>query len=398
MRFWTAFCFILLASAASAAGDRLEDWLREGKPLIDLRFRVETVDQEGFDEEALAATLRARIGFQTGVVRGWSFLVEFEHIGVLGGETYNDTANGRLNRPVVADREDTELNRAHLDFEFGRKQRLILGRQRIILDNHRFIGNVGWRQNEQTFDAALWQNNAWDGLKWTLGYIGNVNRIFGDHHPNPARAETRMRNAVIHAQTDKLPWLTLSAFAYLFENEDAPLASHRNLGFFGRGQWPKDGAALVYDASFVAQDDYRDGADAIDAEYAMLGAGGKWGGLTAKLTYESLGGDGAYGFATPLATLHGFNGWADLFLATPADGLIDLFASLSYAWNDWRAVAVFHQFESDRGSRDYGDELDILLSWKPRKWGGGGLKYADYRADGFAVDTRKLWLFAELKW
>jgi hypothetical protein len=31
---------------------------------------------------------------------------------------------------------------------------LTLGRQRINLDDQRFVGSVGWRQNEQTFDAV----------------------------------------------------------------------------------------------------------------------------------------------------------------------------------------------------------------------------------------------------
>ena len=33
---------------------------------------------------------------------------------------------------------------------------------------------------------------------------------------------------------------------------------------------------------------------------------------------------------TPLATLHAFNGWADMFLTTPANGLQDLYFRASY--------------------------------------------------------------------
>ncbi len=388
--------WFVAASAWAGSGDGLPDWLRDGELQYDFRYRMESVDQDGFDEDALANTLRARVGFASGKFHGWSFLVDFEHIAVLGGETYNDTANGRFDRPVVADREDTELNRAHLNYDFGKKQRLILGRQRIIFDNARFIGNVGWRQNEQTFDAALWRNKAWDGFTLTLGYMNNVNRIFGDHHPNPARAETRMNNALIHGQFAKKPWLTLSVFGYLFENKDAPAASHRNIGFYGRGQWPEGGRAAIYEASFVQQDRYRDGADFIDADYSSVAAGVKWNGLTAKLGLETLGGDGAYGFATPLATAHGYNGWADLFLATPADGLEDLYASVAYARDAWRATAVFHRFDADNGGRSYGEEWDALLAWRPGKWG-CGVKFADYQAERFGVDTRKLWLFVELR-
>ena len=45
--------------------------------------------------------------------------------------------------------------------------------------------------------------------------------------------------------------------------------------------------------------------------------------VTVKAAYESLEGNGARGFSTPLATLHAFQGWADVFLNTPADGVDD---------------------------------------------------------------------------
>src|SRR3546814_12023345 len=41
--------------------------------------------------------------------------------------------------------------------------------------------------------------------------------------------------------------------------------------------------------------------------------------------YEVLGSDaGVFAFQTPLATLHKFQGWADLFLTTPSAGVRDL--------------------------------------------------------------------------
>ena len=55
--------------------------------------------------------------------------------------------------PVVADPESYEINRLQLTNTSIIDTTITLGRQRIVLDDHRFVGNVGWRQNEQTFDA-----------------------------------------------------------------------------------------------------------------------------------------------------------------------------------------------------------------------------------------------------
>ena len=50
---------------------------------------------------------------------------------------------------------------------------------------------------------------------------------------------------------------------------------------------------------------------------------------------------------------------------------------------------VFNQ--EDHGGSDYGHEFDASVSYPLWKGVTGLLKVADYRSDGFASDTRKLW-------
>ena len=45
---------------------------------------------------------------------------------------------------------------------------------------------------------------------------------------------------------------------------------------------------------------------------------------------EYLEGNGTIGFSTPLATLHKFQGFADVFLTTPASGITDAYGKLGY--------------------------------------------------------------------
>ena len=68
---------------------------------------------------------------------------------------YNSTTNGKTTYPAVADPETYEINRLQLTNTRIPMTTVTLGRQRIVLDDQRFVGNVGWRQNEQTFDRCV---------------------------------------------------------------------------------------------------------------------------------------------------------------------------------------------------------------------------------------------------
>ncbi|MFT6030425.1 MAG: hypothetical protein ACI8O8_002170 [Oleiphilaceae bacterium] len=73
-------------------------------------------------------------------------------------------------------------------------------------------------------------------------------------------------------------------------------------------------------------------------------------------------GTGSISCETPLATLYKFNGWADVFLNTPADGLTDLYASAAGKVSGGKWMVAYHEFDSDEGSTDLGSELDISFS------------------------------------
>jgi hypothetical protein len=49
----------------------------------------------------------------------------------------------------------------------------------MIRNNSAFIGNVGWRQNEQTFDAVNLSTGG-DDFDISYAYSDRVQRIFGD--------------------------------------------------------------------------------------------------------------------------------------------------------------------------------------------------------------------------
>ena len=155
--------------------------ITKGKTNISFRLRDENVDQDGFADTANALTLRSRLKYSTGVYKGFSAVVEVENVYALDN-SYNSTINGRTNKPVIADPKSTEINQAYLAYTGIEGATLLAGRVGLNLDNQRFVGTVGWRQNDQTYDMVGAIVKPSEDFTFTGGYVWNVNRIFSDRH------------------------------------------------------------------------------------------------------------------------------------------------------------------------------------------------------------------------
>jgi len=374
--------------------DTLGDALSKGKVSVDLRYRFELVDIDEFDKSAKASTLRFRLGYTTKEFFGFSIHADLETIQVVGIERYNSTDNGRTDYPVVADPPDSELNQAYLDFTGLDYTLFRLGRQRIKLDNERFIGNVGWRQNEQTFDAFTVSNTSFVNTILTFHYIRNVNRVFGEHHST--LGNTRLNGYVFHG---KYTFSLGSAIAYVhfYDYVHEPKKSHQNYGLsFDGGYDLSQSTRLLYRAEFATQHDLNEGAVKINAIYFLFELGCDWNKLKIQAGYEKLGGDGIYGFSTPFATLHKFNGWTDRFVVTPDNGLQDIYIYLGYPVDIMgRSLvlkAAFHSFNSDSAGIKYGSEIDLLAQMNVWEDFNVLVKYANYNAKDYATNTNKFWI------
>ncbi|WP_336980807.1 alginate export family protein [Altererythrobacter fulvus] len=399
------FKFLSLAAISTAAiatpawaapGDPIA--LDEGvtlDPILDANLRYEHVAQDGIAKDAEAVTLRLRLGAEL-KISGFSLLAEGEGTGAIA-DHYNDTlpGNGVEPYPTVADPENIELNRLQVAYA-GKGFGITVGRQRIVQDNARFVGNVGWRQNEQTFDAVRAQA-ALGPVKLDAAYAISQRTVFGTDSPNEHFDGDLV---LLNAAADIKP-VKLGAFAYLIDYDTRLAFSSQTYGLRAAGSFKLGGGlALDLSASFATQSDLGGNPTAYSAEYYNFEAGLGLKGFALKAGYEELGSDGGVAsFQTPLATLHAFNGWADLFLTTPAAGLRDYSIGASYKFAKVKALpglnaaVTWHSFESDFGGADYGSEWDASLGFKLGKVGLLA-KYASYHADGFGADTDKLWLQA----
>lgn len=391
-KFGRALVFSLLVSSACNAQptenqDKEFDLTPLGKFYGDIRLRFESVDDDTPLKDADALTVRSRIGFESDTYRGFSALIEMEDISVVG--PYDDYAPESPGYSVVADPEETELNRAYIKYSGIEGLSLAIGRQRLIFDNARFIGNVGWRQNEQTFDSATLSWAATPKLTIDYAYINEVHGI-----TKAFDAETD--DHLVHLTWSGFRLGSITAYSYLLDNRDTDAESD-TFGIRLSGDQKREKVKFLYTAEYAHQS-AKPAEREFDVDYWLLEGGVSIAGVTGKLGYEVLSSDdGAYGFQTPYATKHAFNGWADRFLVTPANGLEDLYFSLSGSLAKVKLLAVAHTYRADNGSDDYGDELDLLASISFLKRFTVGLKYAYYDAESFSVDTQKLAVWTQVK-
>src|SRR5688572_3237464 len=387
---------VALAFAASIptayGAETIGEALREGDVIVDLRARYETVEQGGFASEADALTNRLRAGFQTASLKGTAFLVEGVVVDDLVDD-YNSTTNDQTEYPIVADPADfAAINRFAVINKSLDRATLTFGRQRIIHDDQRFVGNVGWRQNEQTFDALRAQ---WGGAKFKtdLVYASQVNRVFGPDSP-----QGKWEGDVMLASFGyTLPIGTLSLFDYYLDIDGVAAVSTNTIGMKLAGSKPLGKLTSTYALAFAQQGEAGVNTADVEADYGLIEGGLNFAKFGLGLGYELLGGDGTIAFQTPLATLHAFQGWADKFLTTPAAGIEDSYLRVSLPlgkrgkFTSFVATAVFHDYNADAGSVHYGEELDLQFVARTERMAFTA-KYADYRADGLLTDTDKLWL------
>ena len=337
----------------------------------DIRYRFEHVEKSKFAVDANGNSARIRLG-AVATHQNWaSILVEGEHVSHLGAFRANDKVNGLTNFPVIADPEATELNRAQLQLRWQDHASVTIGRQRIIHNNARFIGNVGYRQNEQTFDGVRITANPNANIHVDYAYIGKVHRIFGDKSPVGEFAGT---SHIAQARIDLDDRTRFSPFLYLLDLGDTSTNSTATVG----GRFEHDIPFSHHNELSVIvegahQSDYRGNPNAVSLGYVSGEIGYHKTHYALVAAYEQLGGDGLSGFATPLATLHAFQGFADQFLTPPPDGLRDIHAAIELdipshnLFSHARAELLLHHFTSIKNARIFGDEIDFAIHTKLSK-------------------------------
>jgi len=399
--------FLLVPAVQAETGHDFTGALTGGKATLDMRLRSETVSQESKPEDASALTLRTRLGYLTGDYEGFKAFMEMTNTSAFGDHDYqapDPKGSAKTTYPKVADPELSRINQAWVSYSGIPDTAVKAGRQRVILDNARFVGNVGWRQTEQVYDALVVANTSLPDTTLIYGYVTRAYTIVGG---DPAS-----QSHLINVSYNGLSFGKITGYAYLLDlkhdggavnlsdNTKNALVDGQTLGLSFSGKHAlSDSFDLLYHLEFANQSEYANSTDAVDTTYTKLELGGSFAGVTAKIGQETLGSndDGTYGFQTPLATKHAFNGWADQFLVTPQKGLVDSYFSIGGKPMGVKLLAVYHTYTTDKDGDDLGKELNLLAA---KKFGpySVGLKYANYTDDTPAEDdVTKTWLWGQVK-
>ncbi|MCC5834787.1 MAG: hypothetical protein JJU20_08660 [Opitutales bacterium] len=386
--------------------ERMGEPLNQGRILFNVRGRFEYADQDGLDSSK-AYTLRTRAGYETARYNGFSALIEGEHNLVLNSGSYAAyPPPHNAGQTVIPDGRQRTLNQLNVAWS-GHDLQARVGRQVFNLDNQRFVGAVGWRQNNQTFDAARFVWNPDTRLTLSYTWVDKVNRIFGSAAPAANLRRFKSDSHLLTGQFSLGGGARLGAYLYDLDLKQAAALSGRTVGIYldGRQELATE-SALVYRLEFARQED-TSASGALDFSHSYLHGRLAFSGqgFTVGVGYEELDGDGSHAFQTPLATLHAFNGWSDVFLTTPVDGLRDL-----YVFGQWNLPEGFvafweaHQFSSARNSDRYGHEFGAGLRKAFSPNFSALLKYSYYSGSSAsasfaaaAPDRSKLWIQFEFQ-
>ncbi len=383
-------CTNFANAAEPEAPKSLEEALSKGKFSLNVRLRVEQVDVKPL--EADAVTVRTRFGYKTAPYNGFTAYIEGQNNTALQDD-YREPGTPVNGYAIIADPEATQISQAWLGYtskEYATT--VIAGRQRIVYDNARFIGDVAWRNNLLTYESVTLKNTSVAKLEFNYAYIWDVKRIFANP-PDPAFRDFDAESHLLNLSYAGLPIGKLTGYAYLleFRNGLASSSASYGLSLVGSQAAGASGVTVGYRAEYASQSDYADNPASYDADYYVGELNLGYQGFNLQLGYNVLGSDdGVAAFQTPLATGHAFNGWADIFLNTPINGLKAGYVGLTLPIPGGVVATIrYFDFKADNGNLKYGDEYDFQLTYKINKEFSLLGKVAMYKARDFGIDTER---------
>ncbi len=372
--------------------------------LIRPRWEYVNIKNDG-KSAANAGTVRAQLGF--GLKRGPLRFYEENTLVVSYYDHYSPLDN---TYELVPDEPRYRITQLWLAYT-SKVASVKVGRQVINLDNQRFVGAVNWRQTPQTFDAARADVVIPSGLKTklTLAYICDRQAVVSSLTTYKICGNAPISYSFLgHMTFQAAPALKGAVYGYHFRN----FASAYGLNVYGKV--PVSDFSLTYWAEYaheIVHNKVKKLYGKSDYYHVNVGTNLRLlnGVPFLQLGYEHFG---KY-FVTPLATLHKFNGWADVFLkytaASDTYGLNDYYFTLGYRNSAiGKLEGVFHKFRAAKsfpgGGKNFGTEIDLLYTKPLTKNLSFLLKFANYNADSDAKnagigdkDTTKAWVMLTYK-
>lgn len=361
-------------SSLDSAFTKIEESV-PGKFSLNSRLRYELFDLDNGNSalDRDGASLRVRYGYQSPDFSGFTGMIEGETLTRVGGDSADI-------HPLDDAGDGTDLNQAWIQYKDSDNGTVKVGRQIYALDDHRFIGHVGWRQSIQTFDGATAEFSGVDKLSFKGFYLAEQHAVNGTHNELDAFG--------VNVSYAFNKGFKLTGFYYNIEGDDVgnANASNSTIGLRAVGSFKMDEVVFNYSGSIADQQDAGPSSLDYDAGYMAGDLSAKIGGITLGGGFEIM----ESGFRTPLSTVHKFNGFADALLPLGGfnNGLEDFYVYAGYTipvGSGIKTKVIYHWFDSESGGaagQDGGTELDLVASYKINKYLSLVSKYGDYQEDG----------------
>ena len=409
----SALLFLGLIGDSKATTTNDENILFKGvKPKLEIRPRYEYVEQKNNNlKSANALTTRISVGLKLKELFHLKNLESYiEATGVFA--TIDNYSPEKSKYELVPDPQNTRFTQIYLNYTLN-KTSFIVGRKFVIIDDHRFIGNVGWRQMPQSFGVVAISDNTVKNLNLLIAGIyerkGIINKLNEEW-------EFGKWPLIIDINYKFNELFKVKGFSYLITD------THNTYGIKASGKYKTSIGKVSYLAEYAKQTDpYKTDnlttKPDIDTNYYRIGIKTNISGFLGGIEYTHFGDKNgkSKGFSTPLATLHAFDGWSDVLLAGAGGGF-------DYGLDEYKLTAgyknkkigkflinylIFNSYKSQPTGNNIGTELDLLYTKKLTKRFSLLLKSAFYYSkDGYYTggnlkgisDVNKFWAQIDFKY
>ncbi len=353
-----------------------------------VEFANEGIQGQGVGQKKSHVTMQTRINVKATVDEDVSAFIQIQDVRTWGGATPT-SAPPSITQTGTSLQGQLDLHQAFFTVKntMGSGVDLKIGRQELVFDEHRLIGNIGWIQQGQTFDAAradskiggtgvtafYAQTTSTDSHPTLTGTLGGPANTFessfgglratwslgGKDRVTPyayyALNPTRSGNGAVDPVPDALNILYTGLYVVKH------IGGFR-LRFDGAYQSGKQNATTTFGAYMLT---------AAVSKKLDIASGAK---VVLWADYLSGDSNGAADgkiktFTTPYATNHKFYGHMDKFLNIPASGLIDLALKGSLkATPKLKFQLDAHMFRADKTTalvtnKDLGSEIDFDINY-----------------------------------
>ena len=351
---------------------------------------------------ATFTTMRTRLHAKASISDDVSAFVQIQDVRTWGGETPTSAPPSITQTGTSIHSDGLDVHQAYISLKnvLDTGLDLKIGRQEMVFDEARLIGNIGWIQQAQSFDAARADYSNGD-ISVTAFFAQTVEK---DTHPTLGGT---VSGAMFESNFSGLRGTyslgdngdRVTPYFYYADNpQRAGGEILQNLGIVGLYAVKHiEGFRVRFDGAY----EFGDVNPTVDKSAFMLTAAVGYDldvadGANVTLWYDYLSGnDGSDplsqdNFVTPYATNHAFYGHMDNYLNNPSQGLHDIALKgwVKVLGGDLKLSAAAHWFMSAEtlagvgvgSDDDLGQEIDLAASYPLADHTGLSVGYSHYFA------------------